>query len=88
MAIFTHVPTRWGSLSGFFWNFFLPYLIGGILPGIATATAAYFLTEPVLHTYQKARVARLKKKFAKKRERVVSRRIEAEGVLPEKEAAE
>ena len=65
MAIFTHVPTRWGSLGGFFRDFFIPYLIGGIIPGIATATAAYFLTEPVLHTYQKARVARLKKKFAK-----------------------
>ena len=78
MAIFTAAPTRWGSLGDFFKTIFFPYLIGGLVPGIATALAAYFLTEPVLHAYQKARVARLKKRFAKKRERVVSRRLDAE----------
>ena len=88
MAVFSDVPTRWRSLSGFFGNFFLPYLIGGILPGIATATAAYFLTEPVLHAYQKARVARLKKRFAKKRGRVVSRRLDNDGLSKDSQAAE
>jgi uncharacterized protein (DUF2062 family) len=88
MAVFTAEPTRWGSLNGFFSYIFLPYLIGGIIPGIATATAAYYLTEPVLHAYQKARVARLKKRFARKRERVVSRRIEAEGATRDGQAAE
>ena len=81
MAAFTAEPTRWGSLSGFFRSIFLPYRI-------ATAIAAYFLTEPVLHAYQKARVARLKKRFARKRERVVSRRIEMEGSVRDGQAAE
>ena len=89
MAFFTDTPVQWDGQRGFFNYFFLPYLIGGILPGIATATAAYFLTEPVLHAYQKARVARLKKKFAKKRERAQSRRIDADGVSPhDSQAAE
>ncbi len=88
MALFSDMPTRWGSLSGFFWRFFLPYLIGGIIPGIITAVAAYFLTEPVLHAYQKARVARLKKRFAKKRERVVSRQVGIESVKGDGQAAE
>ncbi len=88
MALFSDMPTRWGNLSGFYWQFFLPYLIGGIIPGIITAVAAYFLTEPVLHAYQKARLARLKKRFAKKRERVVSRQIGAERVKGDEHAAE
>ena len=74
MAVFTAAPTRWGRLSGFFDAFFLPYLVGGILPGIATAAAGYYLSNPVLNAYQKARVARLKKKFAKKREIVEAKR--------------
>jgi hypothetical protein len=30
-------------------------MIGGILPGIITATAAYYLSVPVLQAYQKRR---------------------------------
>ncbi len=74
MAIFTSAPTRWGSLSGFFDRFFLTYLVGGIVPGFVTAVAFYFLSNPVLHAYQKARVARMKRKFAKKREKIEKRR--------------
>ena len=74
MAIFTHEQTRWGSLAGFFDRFFLTYLVGGLIPGIVTAMAFYFLSNPVLHAYQKARVARMKRKFAKKREKAEKRR--------------
>ncbi|MEK6216446.1 MAG: DUF2062 domain-containing protein [Boseongicola sp.] len=70
MAMFTAEPTNWGSLDGFYDTFFLTYLIGGLLPGIATAIAFYILSTPVLNAYQKARVTRLKKRFAKKREKV------------------
>lgn len=75
LAIFGPETTHWASLAVFFDRIFLPYLVGGILPGIACAIAAYVLTEPVLAAYQKARVARLKKRFAKKRERAEARRL-------------
>ena len=78
IAVFTPAETRWHRLDMFWTAIFLPYLVGGIIPGIATAMAAYFLANPVLAAYQRARVNRLKKRFAKKREKVVSRRIEAE----------
>lgn len=91
MGIFTAVPTHWSSLGGFFDKFFLPYLVGGILPGLATAIAFYILTNPLLNAYQKARVARLKKRFAKRREkaerRAESRRL-AEAQDPHEKAAE
>lgn len=77
MAIFTTTPTAWGSLSGFWYEFFLPYLIGGIIPGILMGMAGYLLSNPLLNAYQKARVARLKKKFAKKREKAEARRAES-----------
>ena len=75
---FTDEPTRWGGLRVFFDRVFLPYLVGGLAPGFASAIAAYFFANPVIVAYQKARDARRKKRFAKKRERIISRRIEAE----------
>ena len=77
IAIFTPDTTQWGGLARFFSRVFMPYLVGCLLPGLAIGTAAYFLSNPLLSAYQKARVARLKKKFAKKREKVISRRLEA-----------
>ena len=91
MAVFTEAKTDWTSMNGFFGRYFLPYLVGGILPGIATAFAFYILTNPILNTYQKARVARLKKRFAKRREkaerRAESRRL-ADAADPHEKAAE
>ena len=77
MAIFTPERANWQGFDIFWDRVFLPYLVGGILPGLASAIAAYFLADPVIAAYQKARVARLKKRFAKKRERVMSRRASA-----------
>ncbi len=78
IAVFSAAPTAWGSLSGFFDRFFLPYLIGGFFPGLATAIAFYFLTNPVLNAYQKARLSRMKRRFAKKREKIEAMRAEGE----------
>ena len=78
VAIFTEDTTHWQGLFRFWDRVFLPYLVGGFLPGLAAGIASYFLANPVIVAYQKARVARLKKKFAKRRERAISRRIEQE----------
>lgn len=90
LAIFTSQTARWGGLNVFFDRVFLPYLVGCIGPGIAAAIASYVLANPVIAAYQKARLSRLKKKFAKKRERVISRRIEAQKaeVVSKRAAAE
>jgi len=91
MAVFTADPTNWGSLAGFFDTFFLTYLFGGILPGFGTAIAFYILSNPVLNAYQKARVTRLKRRFAKKREKVEKMRasqLSASTISSDKTAAE
>ena len=79
IAMFPADTTHWEGLAHFFRRVFLPYLVGGFLPGLATAIAFYFMSNPLLAAYQRARVARLKKRFAKKREKVISRRLEAAG---------
>ena len=78
VAIFTEDTTHWTGLSRFWDRVFLPYMVGGFFPGIVAGVASYFLANPVIAAYQKARLARLKKKFAKRRERAISRRIEQE----------
>lgn len=90
IAIFTDDPTRWGGLHRFWDRVFLPYLVGGLGPGLAAAIAAYVLANPIIAAYQKARLSRLKKKFAKRRERAISRRIEQEKaeVISKRAAAE
>lgn len=74
VAIFTPDRANWHGFDIFWHRVFLPYLVGGILPGLACGIAAYVLANPIIAAYQKARVARLKRRFAKKRERVMSRR--------------
>ena len=54
-AVFTTEPTRWSKLYGFYDGFFLPYLVGGIIPGVVTATAGYFASLPMITAYQALR---------------------------------
>ena len=64
LAIFTPARMDWHGLSIFYWDIFYPYMIGGIIPGIITATIAYYLSVPVLQAYQKRRRNILRNKLA------------------------
>lgn len=72
-AIFTPETMHWGRLDAFFHVVFLPYLVGGILPGLVAALAAYFLSNPVIVAYQKARIKRQKTRFEKRRAKEAAR---------------
>ncbi len=54
-AIFTEDVADWRGLSEFFWNIFLPYLVGGMVPGILIGMICYYISLPVIGTYQKLR---------------------------------
>ena len=90
VALFTTDTAHWDGLFRFWDRVFLPYLVGSLGPGLIAGIASYFLANPVIAAYQKARVARLKKRFAKRRERAISRRIEQEKaeVISKRAAAE
>lgn len=65
--VFTGVPLEWHDIDTLFEHVFVPYLVGGLIPGLIAATLAYALSRPLIATYQKARIAKLKKKIARQR---------------------
>ncbi len=66
-AIFTDDVAQWDWLLRFFHRVFLPYFVGGLIPGFITAVIFYFATRPVFTAYQVRRIKRLKKKYEKRR---------------------
>lgn len=66
LAIFTPEVTHWDQLGHFFADVFLPYLVGGLLPGVIAGVIAYSLTLPAVSAYQKTRIKRLKARYKKR----------------------
>jgi uncharacterized protein (DUF2062 family) len=58
-ALFGRGEPDWTGLIAFWDAVFLPYLIGGLIPGAITATAAYALTVPLVSAHQARRQRRL-----------------------------
>ena len=73
-ALFNHKTPEWAGLAEFYNDVFYPYMIGSLIPGIASGLLCYYLSVPVIRAYQKrrnkgvlkARLARLKEKAAEK----------------------
>ncbi len=63
VAIFTADKMEWARLVRFNDEVFVPYLVGGILPGIVTATVIYYLSLPVIRAHQNRRRQRLRAKL-------------------------
>jgi uncharacterized protein (DUF2062 family) len=64
----------WSQMHQFFDYVFLPYLVGGLLPGLVSGVAAFFLTRPVITAYQRGRMRRIKARFEKQRAAELARR--------------
>ena len=64
MAIFSTNTAEWESLGCFFANVFLPYMLGGLIPGLIAGAVSYFICLPIIRVYQKRRLKRLKKRGA------------------------
>jgi len=62
-ALFTPETAQWHGLTKFYFDVFLPYLIGGIVPGIIVASIAYYVSLPVITAYQNRRRLAIKRKF-------------------------
>ena len=55
MAIFDDRVAQWDQLQTFFHTIFLPYLVGGIIPGLIAAVIAHYLTVRVVEGYHRHR---------------------------------
>lgn len=63
MALFTGAEADWHDLLVFYDTVFLPYMVGGIIPGLIFGLLGYYLSLPVIRAYQKRRAGRIKKKL-------------------------
>lgn len=66
LASVTAEQADWHGFGRFWDRIMLPYIVGGLAPGLVVSTAAYFATTPVITAYQKTRVKRLKKRYEKR----------------------
>lgn len=63
LAMFTPARADWHGLAVFYDEVFYPYMIGGIVPGVFTATIAYYLAVPLIGAYQNRRRRALRAKL-------------------------
>ncbi|WP_209598779.1 DUF2062 domain-containing protein [Ruegeria sp. HKCCSP351] len=63
LALFTDRVADWHGLGQFYDDVFYPYMIGGIIPGIVAGIICYYLSLPLILTYQLRRRAKIKAKF-------------------------
>ena len=63
LAIFTTEKIDWEGMRVFYDDVFFPYLVGGLVPGLITATAFYYLAVPLIGAYQKRRKKALRAKL-------------------------
>jgi uncharacterized protein len=66
---FGYGPSLLDGLSVFMMDVFLPYLVGGILPGLVTAAACYWVIGPLVAAYQERRRNKLMSILARQRAR-------------------
>ena len=63
LAIFSDSTAQWGNLYNFYNEIFLPYLVGGLVPGLIAGLICYYLSEPLIAVYQKRRRTEIKARF-------------------------
>lgn len=59
LALFGSGESEWGRLVPFLRDVFWPYLVGGIVPGLAAAVLSYYLLRPLVSAYQLRRRSRM-----------------------------
>lgn len=55
LSVFGLSQSRWSDVADFYYNLFLPYYVGGIIPGLLAGAVAYFVMRPLVAAYQKRR---------------------------------
>lgn len=69
VSIFSDKTADWTHLILFYHEVFFPYMIGGLLPGIVMALAAYYITLPIITAYQNRRRGLLRAKWVAMKEK-------------------
>ncbi len=64
MTLFNDDQPDWHGLAVFYDEVFFPYLVGGIIPGVISASICYYLSVPLIRAYQHRRKGAIKDKLA------------------------
>lgn len=64
-SIFTDDVAQWESLKRFFEVIYLPYIVGGLLPGLIVGLLFYWATIPIVRAYQRIRSNKLRERAAR-----------------------
>lgn len=59
LSVFDDRVAHWDRLAHFWDTIFLPYLVGGLIPGLLAAVAFHYLTVPLVRSYHARRAVRL-----------------------------
>ncbi len=73
LALFTKAHADWAGINTFYHRVFLPYLVGGIAPGVVAGVIGYALSNPLIHAYQRRRIKKLKERYEKRMAERISR---------------
>ncbi|VAV91811.1 identified by similarity to PIR:G97485 [hydrothermal vent metagenome] len=68
-AMFNDTQANWYELRIFFNEVFLPYLVGGIIPGAIAGLIGYYISLPLIQVYQNRRKGLIKAKWAERKEK-------------------
>lgn len=66
---FGYEPSVTEGLAAFFYDVFLPYLLGGVIPGTVCAVLCYWIIGPIVAAYQSRRRAKLAEIQARHRQK-------------------
>jgi uncharacterized protein len=83
-AIFSADVTHWYRLGHFFRSIFLPYMVGGIIPGLVVSLVFYYASIPVVRGYQKLRAVKLKERIERARAAKAARTEADRGAMQRK----
>ncbi|TPE52465.1 DUF2062 domain-containing protein [Amaricoccus solimangrovi] len=59
LSLFGFGHPQWQKLSLFVYDMAWPYMVGGLLPGIVTGIASYYMVRPIVTAYQARRRTRM-----------------------------
>ncbi len=86
-AVFGPGHMEWNNLEGFGQSIFLPYLVGGIVPGIIAGVICHYLSLPIIDAYKKRRAKKLRDRMEKLRA-LAAQRLRAEAEERERSGGE
>jgi hypothetical protein len=81
-AIFTSATMRWDAFTEFTKDYFLPYLLGGVILGLVFSIASHYLTVRAVEAYRRLRLRRMRER-ADRRLRMQARNAAAGSDRPD-----